>query len=208
MGVDAMFLPCAGADISPVPGMLNDVESVAAYGAQLSDTVRLALSDGVSLFPLQSQTAYVDTTLRFDFIPDGVGDDEEMGVALKALEESNPTFMSNDERWRALHRKGELPSTRPFPLRALRLGSLWLVSIPAEVFAETQFDLQERFPDTTILIVSHSGGNIGYLPRPFAYRLRTYETASAYKWYGTDGAASEGEEERVREMCSELLAGS
>jgi hypothetical protein len=185
--------------------MLDDLSAVDQYGARLSEAALQALQEGSDLLVDDISSTCRMTEIRFDFMPESVGDSEKMGVALKALEETNPTFIANDAAWRDRYEKRELPSSLRFPLRVLCLGSIRLLSIPAEVFAETQFDLQADHPELTVLIVSHSGGNIGYLPRPFAYRLRTYETASAYRWYGTEGAASEGEEERVRGLCSELI---
>ncbi len=51
--------------------------------------------------------------------------------------------------------------------------------------------------------VSQAGGNIGYLPRPHAYRHHAYEAANAYQWYRTAGCVLPGTEAAVRHHIAE-----
>ena len=106
----------------------------------------------------------------------------------------------NHKLWERDRAAGRLPKLASFRMHLLRLGELTFIGIPAEVFGQTGIALEKSLGSGPSLIVSHAGGNWGYLPRPFSYKHRTYESSEAHHWYRTDGGMAPGTEAAVRRV--------
>lgn len=79
---------------------------------------------------------------------------------------------------------GPLPNQRPIEIQALRIGSLALVAIPAEVFVEVGLGVRSQSPFARTMPVSCANGVIGYIPTPEAMAQGTYECSFAPVIYG------------------------
>lgn len=69
-------------------------------------------------------------------------------------------------------RKGE---SDPADITALRLGSLGIVGLPAEVFVEVARDVQTHSLPAPTLVIGLTGGSMGYLPHHRGYQEGGYE---------------------------------
>lgn len=193
----AVFLPGCGADVSPVPAMRMGLSAVERYGRKLARAAERALRRGkpVPLEPFHS--LIVSPTVRFNFRP-VLPKRRVSGIATRALVMARAKSEENLREWKKLWKQGHLPREGAFRLHLLRLGELCLIGIPAEVFAETGIDLQRALRNRRVMVVSHAGGNWGYLPRPFSYTHKTYESSIAHHWYRTAGGMARGTEATVR----------
>jgi hypothetical protein len=107
-------------------------------------------------------------------------------------------YERNRREWERGRREGRWPRILPFRTHLICLGDLLVIGMPAELFYDTGADLARMLPAQRVLTVSQAGGDMGYLPRRFAYRRGTYETVSAPQWYRTLGAPLPEMEARVR----------
>jgi hypothetical protein len=196
-GGAAMLLPGAAADVAPRPGMTTSISAVEAYGRTVGAAATRALlrANPVSLEPLVGRT--VTRRVRFGFrpeIPKRPGD----AAAWRALGPAALRYQRNLRAWRTQLSRGTLATHAAFRMHLMRCGDVLLIGMPAEVFYDTGLDLQRAFPGFNVLAVAQVGGNLGYLPRSFSYRRRTYESSSAHHWYRTPGAMVPGTETRIR----------
>ena len=70
----------------------------------------------------------------------------------------------------------QMPPTRVLRLQALRLGSLGIAAIPAEVFAITGLKIRRRSPLRPTFTISLANGCEGYLPPPEQMAMGGYTT--------------------------------
>ena len=181
-GARALFLPGCGADIRPQPCATDSPEAVTRYGGTLAARALDALGAGRRIELLPARGAVASPLLRFD-----CPRPEELREAAAAAGGSDPRIPQNAREWAAGVADGSCPKSLRFRTHVLRLGGLVLIGMPAELFWDTGEDLSRALPGAEVLTVSHAGGDVGYLPRPFAYKHRTYEACDAPRWYRTAG---------------------
>jgi neutral ceramidase len=193
----AIVLPGCGADIHPVPAATNSLGAVARFARELASNVLGAVEHGrqVSLEPVHS--TIVAPLIRYGFLPPELASDGKE-VAMRVRRTQDPRLGRNMREWRRGLRDGSCRRSFRFRTHLMRLGDLLLVGLPAEVFWDTGEDLGRTLTGERTLVLAQAGGDVGYLPRPFAYTHLTYEAASAHQWYRTAGAVVPGTEERVR----------
>ena len=197
-GGHALFLPGCGADVEAVPAWSASLAVVKRYAGAVAAAAEKTLRSARVAAGTPLKTAVMAPRVRFGFIPPaGRRDGEEEG-SLAALAAGAGKTRRNGVEWGEAFAAGKLPATAPFPMHLVRIGSLMLVGLPAELFRDTGADLAAAVRNATVLAVSQAGGDVGYLPRRFAYRHRTYEAANAYEWYRTAGALAPATEPAVR----------
>ncbi|MFC1717156.1 neutral/alkaline non-lysosomal ceramidase N-terminal domain-containing protein [Candidatus Poribacteria bacterium] len=81
-------------------------------------------------------------------------------------------------------KQGKKSANVPVEVQVLRLGDIVLAGIPGEVFVEIGLGIKEGSPFEHTYAVSHTNGNIGYMPTKVAFQEGGYETHSAYRLYG------------------------
>ena len=89
------------------------------------------------------------------------------------------------------------PGRADVPLQAFRIGSLSIMTIPAETFVETGLELKARSPLKPAMAISLANGAFGYMPTPEQHELGGYET-----WLGTNRL----EVQASRKITDALLA--
>ncbi len=198
----ALFLPGCGADVQAEGALSMRISDVENFGSLLASAAEKALEKGraVSLAPFKGRR--LSPTVKFTYVP-------ETASPLVSKADGN-TMTLGERKFEANHRlwlknlaAGRLPRSGRFPMQILRIGDLLFAGLAAEVFHDTGADLSRalRNRDRT-LVVSHCGGNVGYLPRPFSYRHGTYESSNAHEWYGWAGALASATEENLRQMLA------
>ena len=196
-GGRALFLPGCGADVQPEGAMSTRLAAVTQFGARLAMAAEAAVAGGrpVALSPLRGRR--LRPLVAFTHVPASrpapAGES-----AVRNLAAAAGKIAENHRRWLSGCAAGRLPRTGAFPVQVLHLGDLTLVGLAAELFHDTGVDLCRAMDGERTLVIAHAGGNVGYLPRPFSYRHRTYESSLAHEWYGTAGALARGTEARLR----------
>lgn len=187
-GGHALFLTGCGADVHPAHCWVggDNTAAVQECAESIVKQARLALNSGKNLATTPFQTRLIVPSIRHCF----------QGPIPKP---DRPRWKKDIEIWQRGLAQGRWPTRSPFPIHLLRIGKLVLVGLPAEIFHDTGEDLARALRRIHVMPVSQMGGVVGYLPRPFAYRLLTYEAASAHIGYGKAGGMPPGTEERIRD---------
>lgn len=92
-------------------------------------------------------------------------------------------------------------------IQALRIGSVAIVAIPGEPFAEMALAIRDRSRFRHTIVAGYANGCIGYLPTPESFTQGGYEVDSAYKYYGTSPLSPSSFDEIVETaigLCEEL----
>ena len=113
------------------------------------------------------------------------------------------------ETWRDLMlgklADGTAPAHVPMDVQAIRIGSVRLVCLGAEVFSPMADELREA-TGQTVYVVGYANGEIGYLPTPAAYDEGGYEVCTAFIYYGSF-RPKPGAFEMVRDKAVGLVNG-
>jgi hypothetical protein len=80
-----------------------------------------------------------------------------------------------------------------FPVQALRIGPVAIVSMAGEVFVRIGQEIVRRSPFPHTVALGYSNGLLGYVPTADAYPLGGYEVDDAYRYFGTLMIAPESE---------------
>lgn len=83
-------------------------------------------------------------------------------------------------------------------VKIMRLGDIFFVYIPGELFTSLGLKLKRSLKDRKIFVVCYGGGYIGYIPDAMAYKDRGYEALSS--------PLAEGEGERLVEYVIETVS--
>jgi hypothetical protein len=97
---------------------------------------------------------------------------------------------------------GKLPESCELSFSVLRIGSLVLCSIAAEVFVETAIALQAENPDDLVLVLGYASPLVGYLPTEQCQAEGGYEADYAYRFYNHPGPFIPQAEQMVRSELS------
>jgi hypothetical protein len=92
------------------------------------------------------------------------------------------------------------PGEVPVTVQALRIGSLGIVSIPCEVFAEIGLEIKGKSPYRPTFTIELANGYNGYLPTKAQHALGGYETWRARSSYLEVDAAA-----KITDKALELL---
>ncbi|MCE9589510.1 MAG: hypothetical protein K8S99_03185 [Planctomycetes bacterium] len=192
-GGHALFLPGCAGDVTPIPQMLDSMKELGRYSRRVATGVEAALKKGAPVAVEPLRAGVISPRIRYGFEPN-----------LKQVLADNRPPRADDSkhdrnlrRWARLWRQGQLPTSAHFRTHLLQLGGVLLLGMPAELFCDTGTEITAALKNIRVLPTAHTGGNIGYLCRPFAYKHHTYES-QAHVWYGTAGAVVPGTEAKVR----------
>lgn len=93
------------------------------------------------------------------------------------------------------------PAETAIPLQALRIGDVWIGTMPFEIFTEIGLEFKQRLAPGKGFLVSLAHGYFGYLPTPAQHELGGYET-----WLGTNRVQVEASDIFLDQL-SEMIAG-
>lgn len=102
-------------------------------------------------------------------------------------------------------KKGEIPENIQANLQVLKIGDVFLIGIPAEVFAETAMWIKKQSSDK-IIVLGYTNGNVGYLPTQAEILKGGYEVLEAHKYYDRPAHYSGKAEENVRYTALKLIS--
>jgi len=93
------------------------------------------------------------------------------------------------------------PAETSIPLQALRIGDVWIGTMPFEIFTEIGLEFKSRVGPRKGFLVSLAHGYFGYLPTPAQHELGGYET-----WLGTNRVQVEASDIFLDNL-SEMISG-
>mgnify|MGYP001597635715 CR=1 FL=1 len=201
-GGEALFLPGCGADVEATPAWGKSFAVVKQYARDVAAAAGKALRSARVADCTPLRAAFAAPPVRFGFLPPRVRKEDNAEGALASLARAAGKVERNVMEWQEAFKRGRLPETDPFRMHLVRIGSLIMAGLPAELFHDTGVDLSAAVRGTAMLTVSHAGGDVGYLPRRFAYKHLTYEVTDAFQWYRTAGALVPATEPAVRKVVA------
>lgn len=89
-------------------------------------------------------------------------------------------------------------------VQALRIGDVWFVSNPAELFASLGLGLRESWPHPELFMFGYSNGTIGYMPDAHDVERRTYAALQSPKFMGQFPFTSQSGAALVQGMLTAL----
>ena len=69
-------------------------------------------------------------------------------------------------------------------VQAIRMGEVYLVANPSELFTTLGLELRRRCPLDELFMLSYSNGSIGYLPDAYDVERRSYAAVQSAKFTG------------------------
>lgn len=76
------------------------------------------------------------------------------------------------------------PETLEIEVQGLRVGDVWLVAHPAELFTSLGLDLRRRSGQEDLFVLGYSNGSIGYVPDAFEIERGGYAALQSPKFTG------------------------
>jgi hypothetical protein len=132
-----------------------------------------------------------------DRFPERYGGD--LGLAVKALarfgvEWTEQILTDLDTR----------PETLTTEVQAIRVGDVFLVADPAELFTTLALDLRRQWPTDNLMIVGYANDSIGYLPDAYDIERRTYAAYQSPKFKNQFPFVPESGQVMIRGMLDAL----
>ena len=100
----------------------------------------------------------------------------------------------------------------PAEVQVLRLGGVWLVILPGEVFVEIGWRVRDAVagaagvPARQVVVAAYANGNVGYVPTAAAMPEGGYEV-HAYRMSGRPSGYAPEAEEVLARTAADLAAG-
>jgi hypothetical protein len=96
------------------------------------------------------------------------------------------------------------PETLEAEVQALRIGDVWLVANPAELFTTLGLEVRRRWTEDDLFMLSYANGSIGYLPDAHDIERRTYAAIQSPKFTGQFPFTAESGKVMVDAMLAAL----
>jgi neutral ceramidase len=200
----AMFTNGGAGNVNPVTK--GSFEDAARLGEDLGRAVVTLVRQGGRMLQPELEVHTETVALPFDATPTAdvatalvqrYSDEMKRAAPGSTDAKIAAACLTWSKRIKGLATQGTMPSALTIDVQRIRLGALWLVAIPAEVFAETARALKEDAHGRRILI-SYANGDVGYLPTREEISKGGYEVLESHKYYGNPAHFAPEAEERVR----------
>lgn len=200
----AMFTNGGAGNVNPVQTGSFDLAS--RLGESLgAEVVNIVLQPGVELGP-NLQVSRTSVNFPFASIPSIEGAKDlvqkyaievrKMNLSLTSRKIAE-ACMAWSKKLKRDVKEGNLQTMLTVEVQRITLGTVSLIAVPAEVFAETTLFLKEKSKGRRI-IVGYANGNVGYLPPREEIAKGGYEVLEAHKYYGYPTHFAPEAEEGVR----------
>lgn len=148
-------------------------ERIRAVAEIIADRTYKAVKglDYQSKLPIEMRERTIDLAIRKP-------NQDEVKYARKLLADAkDPERLTMNEVYaRETVQIDQGPDTVNLKLQALRIGSLGIVAVPCEVFAEIGLEIKQKSPLKPTFVIGLANGYNGYLPTPEQHLLQGYET--------------------------------
>jgi len=75
----------------------------------------------------------------------------------------------------------QLAETRAAEFQAMRIGDVWMVANPSELFSSLALEIRRRWPHSDLFILGYSNGGLSYLPDAYEVDRKTYASVHVPK---------------------------
>jgi neutral ceramidase len=110
------------------------------------------------------------------------------------LDEIKHEIRSRDPRWAAFEltwleeleraiARNAVPHTLPVTLTAARIGDLFVITFPLEVYSQIGLDIRQRLHPRPVIIAGYTNGLFGYAPTDIAIDQGGYGPAMSYRFF-------------------------
>jgi hypothetical protein len=96
------------------------------------------------------------------------------------------------------------PETLKAEVQALRIGDIYFVANPSELFTTTGLEVRRRWGDADLFMLSYSNGSIGYLPDAYDVERCSYAAIQSAKFTGQFPFTKVSSGAMVEEMLTAL----
>lgn len=112
------------------------------------------------------------------------------------------------ERTIGAYCSGLLKTEVDVDIQSLRLGDLYLIAVPGELFVEFGLEAKRLAAEKgqQAAVIAYANGDIGYIPTPWSYDKGGYEVLWAYKYYGYPAALAPEAGAMVRQAIADALS--
>lgn len=88
---------------------------------------------------------------------------------------------------------------------ALRWGSVEIVALPGEIFAETAHEIRRRIENPAAIVVAFADDNPGYIPPASEFIHGGYEVDEAHRYYGMPATFAPGSAEALADAAVDCV---
>lgn len=203
----AMFTNGGGGNVNPIH--TGSFEVTSRLGERLgAEVVNLVLHPDVELGPyLQvSRTSVNFPFARIPSVEDAKKLVQKYSTELRRINLSltsrkiTEACLAWSKKLERSVEEGNLQPKLTIEVQRITLGSVSLIAVPAEVFAETTLFLKEK-SQGRIVVVGYANGNVGYLPPRHEIAKGGYEVMEAHKYYGYPAHFASEAEEGIRAVA-------
>ncbi len=164
----------------------------------------LGVATRVVDLPLKDLPTTDSLELELDKYRRAVWEAQEAGAGREVVNPLEYHVNWAEEAMRIL-KGGDVATTVPAFLQAIRIGDSVIAAVPGEVFSEIARQVKDRSPATTTLFAGYSNGVISYLPTAAEYPYGGYECDYAHHSYGLVEQVAPATEGILVEGCSALI---
>jgi len=214
-GATALFLTGAIGDVGPV--QVGDDAAAEALGGAVADAA-LAVLPQIAC-QADARVAVAAETLELPLLPlPSLREVEQAArasrVHLQVAEAAGEVILARIQRamlgWAedtlAGLRLNSLARTVAAEVQVIRIGDVWLVGVPGELFVEPGLAIKRGLQPHPAFVCGYANDDIGYLPARAAYARGGYEINDAYKYYGYPAALAPEAGEAVVAAALRLAA--
>lgn len=214
-GAIALFLTGAIGDVGPA--QVGDYAAAEALGGAVANAALVVLPQIACR--ADARVAVASETLELPLLSfPSLREVEQAArasrVHLQAAEAAGEVILARIQRamlgWAedtlAGLRLNSLARTVAAEVQVIRVGDVWLVGVPGELFVELGLAIKRGLQPQPAFICGYANDDIGYLPARSAYARGGYEVNDAYKYYGYPAALAPEAGEAVVTAALRLAA--
>jgi len=179
----ALFVNGASGDLNPREDHNTDPAVTDREGEKLGNAV---LSATLTVLKNISEFEFASSVIEVPFRDQNVTKDHIAAEVKRKSSDITEFFTWKEmlERWASkvygIIDSGEIRSTFPFRVNALRIDEIIIFFTQGELFVKYQIELKKMFPDFSVFCVAYVHGTGAYIPTSENFRNKGYEADQAY----------------------------
>ncbi len=179
----ALFVNGATGDLNPREDHNTDPEVTDREGEKLGNAV---LSATLTVLKNDSEFEFISSTIEIPFRDQNVTKNHIAAEVKRKSSDITEFFTWKEmlEHWASkiygMIDRGEIRSTFPFRVNALRIDKIIIFFTQGELFVKYQIELKKMFPDFSVFCVTYVHGTGAYIPTAGNFENKGYEADQAY----------------------------
>jgi hypothetical protein len=196
-GTVALFATACAGDQNPEPR--SSLELAQAHGAALADAVDKALATKGT--PVNGRIRSRFQLIELPFEPFGRNDFEA------ALKSTNKYEVSRAQLVLKAMDARTISHTLSYPLQAIRLGSLDMITLGGEVVVDYCLRLRRETANPNLWVMAYSNDVMSYIPTRKQVEEGGYESKDSFLYYGQPAPLKGESEDIIIDKAKALLKG-